>query len=825
MRRFRLPLDACLLGVALFVLSCGWGAAAAGPPQQDGSVFLEVQVSLIGHGSDPYLVETANALQNWNYERVVSGFLELAATTTSVGEGPDQRELITYVPKLGGKAALTGRAKDTVSHEYREFGEGGSWVDYRAKEEWNWELFEFPAQVGDEESDLRFVFDPKDSTWRVTCELETWLDLLAQAARKIYYGEATFKPGAPGAGAGGGSSSGWSHFTIKEEDRSQGEKFITTGYHPGGFNSLLFVPRIEFLGVASTNTGTAYSGQAMTDVAPPDSARGIWKMDLALQWTIRDKLPDVELVLGPDKNREYLDWRPSVEPGKDTGRPLRLRAQLKSPAGEDLSRIRVEKFTWRLSDTSREPGNAMNFPVNGAGTAFDLQLTGYATGSGTVSFLDNERQALELRKPDGLFSVIGVIPHDWGGWSVLRVEAELQDGRVIKGELDPALSAGGPLDEIRIPRSHPDSKISASWVEEKGALSQSDDEDSDEAPEGKPGVDGDGLSLYEEYRGFFVGGKHTSTDPHKKDLFVLNEVEGLDVGEITKRALNRFKAISGLEVHKVNVHERFNGNRVNLNRSRGPTRGPQAGLWLRETGAFPRPNDLIKAGARPGKVDAIRVPRMSSSIGAAAPLFAGRGPGPSLATGLEHMILQALFQCVGVDRPGPSDKVVRFYLDLTGDRPTFSTPFEGPVLVIDFFGRDLARDIAEIANKDIEREAEPYEGESPAATQQRVNRYKSVYYNWDWLVGTKGGAHSGPENCLMRDWFADVYKSRLPSVDGRPVYRLIDPKLGAERPGTRLGSTRQGTGVNDPNRKPEPRYGDSGVIEPANKQMVVSDHK
>ena len=381
--------------------------------------------------------------------------------------------------------------------------------------------------MGDEESDLRFVFDPLDATWRVTCAPETWLDLLSKAARKHLFRPGYLQAwGAGRGGAGGGSSSEWSHFAIKEEDRTQGEKFIATGYHPGGFNSLLFVPRIEFLGVASTNTGTAYSGQTSADVAPPESARGIWKMDLALKWTVRDKLPDVKLVLSTDKNQEYLDWRPSVEPGKNTGRPLRLRAQLRSPAGEDLSRIRLEKVTWRLSDTSREPGIAMNFPVNGADSSFDLRLTGSATGTSQITFLDNERQALEHRKPDGLFSVVGVIPYDWGGWSVLRVEAELQDGRVIQGELDAALSAGGPPDEIRIPRSHPDSKISASWLEEKGALSQSDDEDSDEAPEGKPRVDGDGLSLYEEYRGFFVGGKHTSTDPRKKDLFIFNEVQG-----------------------------------------------------------------------------------------------------------------------------------------------------------------------------------------------------------------------------------------------------------------------------------------------------------
>ena len=123
MIRLKLPLDAWWLGIALAVVSCGWGAAAAGPPQQDGSVFLEVQLSLIGHGSDPYLVETENASQNWKYERVVSGFLELAATTTSVGEGPDQRELITYVPKLrqqgGADRTRQGHRLERVSGVWR----------------------------------------------------------------------------------------------------------------------------------------------------------------------------------------------------------------------------------------------------------------------------------------------------------------------------------------------------------------------------------------------------------------------------------------------------------------------------------------------------------------------------------------------------------------------------------------------------------------------------------------------------------------------------------------------------------------------------------
>lgn len=828
MKRFKRLMLSLTAGVSAGAVIFAASSGVAAPPKEPGSVFLDIQVSLTGKGSDPDLVETENAAQNWNYERVVSGFLELTAETTSVGEGPDQRELITYVPKLGGKAALTGRAKDTVSNQHRTFGEGGSWVDYKAKEEWNWELFEFPTQVGNEESDLRFVFDPKDATWRVTCEPETWLDLLSKAARSIYYGEATYKPGAPGGGGRGGSSSEWSHFVIKEEERSKGEKFIATRYHPGGFNSLLFVPRIEFLGVASTNTGTAYSGQADADVAPPDSARGIWKMDLALKWTIRDKLPDVELILGPKKNQQYLDWRPSAELGPQgprRGKSLLLRAGLESPSGEDLSRIKVEKFTWKLTGTSREPGIAMNSPHLSTDRSYDLRLSG-----DEVVYLDDERQAFEKRNPERLFSIAEIQPYDWGGWAILQVEAKLLDGRVIQGKLDPTLAASLPLEQIRIPRSDSHSRIAMSWMREQGAVSLPDDDDTDQKPEGKPGADGDGLSLYEEYRGFYVDGKHTPTNPKKKDLFVLNQVEGADSGEIARRAVNRFKAISGLEVHKLKAGELVTGgskNLVNFNRGEGATKGDQAGLWLRNSSAYPRPNDWIPAGSRPGKVRHVGVPE-SRNIVTAAPLFDGGLRGLAPAVGLEHMIVQALFQCVGVDRPGPKDRVKTFRLDLgdpaTGTQPGFST-FEGPVLVIDFMGQDLAKQLAAHLKAGSERNSAPWEGESVAETKKRVNDWKSTMLGYSWLAGARGGAHSGPEECVMRDWFADIYRSTLPAVDGRPLYRVIDDVRGPEKPGTVLGSTRQGTGVNDPNRKPEPRYGDSGVSEPANKQLVVSDHK
>ena len=71
----------------------------------------------------------------------------------------------------------------------------------------------------------------------------------------------------------------------------------------------------------------------------------------------------------------------------------------------------------------------------------------------------------------------------------------------------------------------------------------------------------------------------------------------------------------------------------------------------------------------------------------------------------------------------------------------------------------------------------------------------------------------------MRDWFADLYQTHY-MRDGIKIYKYT---LGTEHPGTRLGTTRKGTGINDEKRPLGSRYGDSAVEAPANKQLVVKD--
>ncbi len=790
-----------------------FSAAAEARAQSAGSVFLDMRVSIAGSGSDPDLADTENADQYWNYSRTVSGHLEMTVDPELVEIDGQSREVLLFRPKVDGVSTLEGRSADSVRNRFRESGEGGSWVDYSAHESWAATARLSAPSPGWFEG-LQLILDSERSTWNVDFAPGEWITWLASQPTR-YEGEATWEPGGPGTGTG----EGWHFFTNDEADRTTPDgKFISTRYHPGGTGASVFAPDLSFLNVPATIAGTVYTGAKSADVPKPASASfsSSWNMRFDVVWTVRETLPDVELIV---RSPKYDSWRPEAGPGPTPGRPLKFIARLESPIKADLSRVRVKKFSWKLVNTSREPGIAMNFPPDSTDQSPDLKLANIPTR--------NEGQDGEQINPSGLTSVAYVEPYDWGGWTTLNVEAELNDGRTIKGKIEASLASYGPREDIRVPRSYSDSKVAVSWQRENGAVNMWDDEDSDRLPQGKPGADGDGLSVYEEYRGFYVQGKHVSTDPRRKDLFVFNNTQGsVDTFPITERAIDRFRSVSRLDVHKLNSGELSRQRkRVNHNRAQGPTKGPQAWVEVKDSGRSVRPNDYIRSGSRPRNVDYIRVPDWSANIADVAPLFDRRGSPPASA-GLEHMIVQALFQSVSVDRPGPSDKTGSFLFypgdAVAGIKPYFEL---GPkkVLVIDFFGRDLAEQWASRINQSIERAKQSRGEETPAQTAARASKQAANLTSFKWLIGEKGKAHSGPEECLMRDWFADVYHSSFPSVDGLPVYRLVDRERGAEQPGGRLGSTRKGTGVNDPNRQPEPRYGNSGVGTAANRQMVVSD--
>jgi hypothetical protein len=73
-----------------------------------------------------------------------------------------------------------------------------------------------------------------------------------------------------------------------------------------------------------------------------------------------------------------------------------------------------------------------------------------------------------------------------------------------------------------------------------------------------------------------------------------------------------------------------------------------------------------------------------------------------------------------------------------------------------------------------------------------------------YVAISKGGQHSGVEECYMRYAAAEAYVHRR-HADWRVL--LSDPEI----KGRTLCDSKTGTGVNLATRKPWPRYGDAGM--------------
>jgi hypothetical protein len=167
--------------------------------------------------------------------------------------------------------------------------------------------------------------------------------------------------------------------------------------------------------------------------------------------------------------------------------------------------------------------------------------------------------------------------YDYGGWTALMATAELSDGRTVVGRV----KGGTHSAQLDIPKDDNHNHIADCW-EEAWSGSTDATSDTDSLPRGND-VEGDGLSLYEEYRGFRCMGVHTRTDPIHKDLFVC------DPGNLSPAGLALF-GTSGITVHLVREDEFDPGaesadpaeNETVINCNRGyAALGPQHLLYLR----------------------------------------------------------------------------------------------------------------------------------------------------------------------------------------------------------------------------------------------------
>ncbi|MDH5200252.1 MAG: hypothetical protein OEW93_05140 [Candidatus Bathyarchaeota archaeon] len=244
------------------------------------------------------------------------------------------------------------------------------------------------------------------------------------------------------------------------------------------------------------------------------------------------------------------------------------------------------KITFSFKEVSKEKGICMNFPKKDKSNTnpdlffaddddkmkdFDFdedETDGDADKSCPTKILvadDNPAHSHHYKKATTKKAVteakVVVRCEDYGAFGILKAEAK--DCEALKPrETDAASSQELGDNDVKIPRDDNGNNIAdsaKSWdnvsLDKYGDGSNATaNEDKDNTP-ATDNYKGDGLTNYEEYRGFIVGRKiinkrHRRTNINKKDVFIYDK-NNLKAG---------FFSESGLIIHYIPVPDFYNGN-------------------------------------------------------------------------------------------------------------------------------------------------------------------------------------------------------------------------------------------------------------------------
>jgi hypothetical protein len=255
----------------------------------------------------------------------------------------------------------------------------------------------------------------------------------------------------------------------------------------------------------------------------------------------------VPVKLGILLERSEL-WTPS-----DKGRTY-LEATIWECRGKNWVRSDAETtIIFYFAERSNEPGDCLN---HGTGTDPDLWFPVAENPDYTCSNREPGGKATfpdyAVTKNPRSRAVINVACGDWGAFS--KVEA-WGDKCVPLKRIDGAVEQVDQEDTIlTLPKDDNDNQIADSYENACGEHPRPGADD-DNTPNGN-GVAGDGLSAYEEYRGFMVNGEHYRTEWDQKDLFVYNR---------DHLPTSLFDGASGLAVHYINESEMDKNKVINFN--------------------------------------------------------------------------------------------------------------------------------------------------------------------------------------------------------------------------------------------------------------------
>jgi hypothetical protein len=335
-------------------------------------------------------------------------------------------------------------------------------------------------------------------------------------------------------------------------------------------------PPSAYPGLPST-VGPVNPSVGFTAQGPLGGQTNSWTMS----WNLKPIVPQVDVLV--TTTSDYCTWRPTAGASETDINtvPLGILALLVQHGTNQVQNgVIPSDWTFKLTGISQEPGVALNWPVSGASSndmAFNSTIN--VVGNPTVTISPDGTQAefiTPITLPNPALASAAVSTFDWGGWATLNVTATVsgQPQTTVKGYIQQC--DGSIATDILLPMRQAGSFIADSWKTAHGiALDTSDADDSENNPNGNTDYAGDGLTLFEEYRGFYVhcagcqnGLLHVEGDPKKKDLFVINLAGRPEVNS----GIGLFKSSTGLNVCcKTLGKDQITSDRIiNFNHLKGP---------------------------------------------------------------------------------------------------------------------------------------------------------------------------------------------------------------------------------------------------------------
>ncbi len=258
----------------------------------------------------------------------------------------------------------------------------------------------------------------------------------------------------------------------------------------------------------------------------------LYPVTVTVTWNLQIKGGEVQAVIEPVGDYEH--WLPTGGVS-GAGNLLKAKVRILKPEG-------VKGFmTFRLLDVSQVKGVCMNDPISNPDSHLDLQFNKGGSSKGMWVGPDGQEAKTETEVNE---AVIAVQPLDYGAWG--RLEAEVKV--VVRGREQTTRAVYKPVgtDWLALPKDDDGDHVADSWAKQMGIEENAVDDN-----DPKPGrqYPGDGLSVYEEYRGFMVQGKHVRTDPKVKDLFVWDNDDLIPQSNVASGALGE------IAVHRVLAEE------------------------------------------------------------------------------------------------------------------------------------------------------------------------------------------------------------------------------------------------------------------------------